>query len=47
MARLALRMMLTRSTQFSLSYEYGYIPFGSHRNATRRDTLIATISQRW
>jgi hypothetical protein len=40
-------MMLAKATLFSLSYDYNYIPFGNHRNATRRDTFIATLRQSW
>ncbi|OAM90796.1 hypothetical protein OH491_03255 [Termitidicoccus mucosus] len=46
-ARLGIRMMLAKATLFSLSYDYNYIPFGNHRNATRRDTFIATLRQSW
>lgn len=46
-ARLGLRAMLTKTTLVALSYEYNYIPFGNHRNATRRDTFSATVRQSW
>lgn len=46
-ARLGLRMMLTRASQFALSYDYNYIPFGNHRNATRRDTFGASVRVSW
>jgi hypothetical protein len=47
LARLGLRAMLTKKTIFAISYEYNYIPFGNHRNATRRDTFVATVRQSW
>ncbi|AWI08358.1 autotransporter domain-containing protein [Ereboglobus luteus] len=47
MARIGLRMMLSKTTLFAFSYEYEYIPFGDHKNATRRDTFMASIRQSW
>lgn len=46
-ARFGLRAMLTKTTLVAVAYEYNYIPFGNHRNATRRDTFMATVRQSW
>jgi autotransporter-associated beta strand protein len=46
-ARLGIRLMVSKTALFSVSYEYEYIPFGNHKNATRRDTFMASIRQSW